>query len=828
MNQTPLTFTAAQIARALARSKRGVLLALDGVRESGVVMVSGQATRAWSVASLPTALQIQLQERAAKSRFRTIEQLLSAPPKEAWTPRDKNKNPIPLSSLHRDCIDDAARLQRAFAPALARLNDASISAAEHEARGCEEYAREFGHVISRRYWRHLFSRTVERDAGAENWSRLEIYLPDQLKRKAPAVVAFSAASGEDFRELHELMLSFKNPVEPTRQEKALLWLRTFELFEALTDETQQPCYVKSAPVPAKTVRLRLLKFLWKHAPWLAVSANALRTSFDRKLANWRAKERSADALSDGREKKRGVPRAEPYDRESLDRVTWYAVANCGGRISQAVRELIEADQLDSQITAAFLRAPANKSYVPTRLREAVRYDVAALMPEHQGRRAADKMIPPLDLTYEGVHSMQCLQADDFTMPVYFYAADGNGWFRLTRGQVLLAIDWRSLRVLGFCLHPEGQYHSGLIRTLFTRVFEQHGLPATLYLERGIWQKSKLITGDARAAKAIEAGLPFSEAQVEMGLRQFGIDFIHARRARSKPVERVGGLLQDLMHGEPGYCGRDERKDCPEVTTRNKRLVEVRQKHPAELGFYSFEQWEARLNEICERYNSAVQNGKRLDKLSPDEAFARFENQADPPTRFGPEHRYLLAHHKIPVTVKADNKIAFNVRGERFTYFDAQTGRHARRNLIAWFNPEAPDFCTFTDLNMKHPFTVARHNPVNGLIADEAYEVESAKAHAAASHAKARYRVLKAKFAMKFRQTVSTPAVAMLGQQIEQQTEKAKAKEDRRETRVKNIRSRASRLQIPAAVLDESRQTEDGLAMMAEAMRENANAEKEGL
>lgn len=808
-------YPAAQLAAGLGLSKRAVLARLDA-DAAGVVMVRGQKSAGWPLAALPEPWRARLEEAAAAGRYRNAETMLNAPPVPPWQPA------IPLADLPPDCIAAAVKLQKALAPALARNEDLSLNEAEFEDRGADDYARIFGHRITRRYWRELYRRTLARDAGAENFGRVEIYLSNQLKRKSDALPAFSAALGEEFRELHEVLATFTNPAGPTSAEESLLWLRAFELLESL---------VADGSKAEKKLRARLLQFLWKHAPWLAASPNALRVTFDRKLRRWREQGRAPAALVDKREVKRGKAKAPAFDQESLDKITWHTVANCGGRISQGVRELAQANAIAPRISDYQLRQPASKSYVPARLRNALRADVAALVPFHQGPRAAEKMLASLDLDYEGVFSMDAVQADDFTMPVYFYVPDGRGWFTLTRGQVLLAIDWRSLRVLGFCLYPEGQYNSGLIRTLFTRVFDGHGLAKTLYLERGIWKTSKLVTGGAANVQAERtaagAGLPFSWAEVEMGLRQFGIKFIHARRARSKPVERVGGLMQDLMEGEPGYCGRDERRDCPEITTKNKRLVETRQAEPAALGIYSLTQWEERLHALCSRYNATMQEGKRLAGLSPDEAFGRFWNQADPPTKFDASCRYLLAHHRIPVEVQIGEGrtglILFQVRGERFRYCDAQTGARIGQKLLAWFNPEAPESCTFTDANLRNAFTVARLNSTNGLFADASLAEGNAKVSAALGYTKARYQVLKAKFGQPFRENIVSLSTAVLGVHIEQAAEKQKQREKATQTRTRTIRRLADELGIPAALRADDEQTRAGLEMMAKALREDRAA-----
>jgi hypothetical protein len=154
--------------------------------------------------------------------------------------------------------------------------------------------------------------------------------------------------------------------------------------------------------------------------------------------------------------------------------------------------------------------------------------------------------------------------------------------------------------------------------------------------------------------------------------------------------------------------------------------------------------------------------------------SRFWNHDDPPTKFDASCRHLLAHHRIPVELKIGESrtglISFQVRGERFRYCDAQTGARLGQKLIAWFNPEAPESCTFTDLNLRNAFTVARLQSTNGLVADEALAAGNEQVHSALDYAKARYRVLKASFGQTFRQNVASGRTVELGAHIDEATE----------------------------------------------------------
>ena len=115
--------------------------------------------------------------------------------------------------------------------------------------------------------------------------------------------------------------------------------------------------------------------------------------------------------------------------------------------------------------------------------------------------------------------------------------------------------------------------------------------------------------------------PFSFTEISQGLREFGINFNHAIRPRTKAVERIGGMFQDIAEAEPGYCGRDERRDAPESLRKQMAEVEARKVHPSKY-FYTFDQWNRRIGELVNQYNAEPQQGHILAGLSPERLLRR--------------------------------------------------------------------------------------------------------------------------------------------------------------------------------------------------------------
>lgn len=431
---------------------------------------------------------------------------------------------------------------------------------------------------------------------------------------------------------------------------------------------------------------------------------------------------------------------------------------------------------------------------------------------HQGKRAFDSIKGHVTRNYDGVAALKCMSADDFTMPVYFYIPDGNGGFHLTRGQILLFIDFRTLRILGWSMQPDRNYSSLTIRSLCTHVFAEHGIPEVLQFERGIWMSSQLLKGRDPA--------PFEFTAVVQGLREFGIKFVHSIRPRSKTVERIGGLIQDLMEAEPGYCGRDERRDAPEELRRQMAEVATRKRHPSDF-FYSYDQWQARFGEIVDRYNATEQQGNILQNLSPDAALAKHADAEDPPMQLDASVRYLLAHDKRETTVTLDG-VKFQIGKRKYNYKGKEISHLVGHRVLVWFDPENAESIVVTDLNRRNPICVSAAvspgamecltNPASPKLARAMQQVEDQ-----ASHMKARFVAVKSKYPMPQRRLLASAQATKLGRAIEEQ--KAEIKQGAKQ--VTATREKARRMNIPAAMVGDDESSRAGVDLIAEAKREHS-------
>ena len=711
---------------------------------------------------------------------------------------------VPWSQLSHAAQRRAEQWQSALLMAMERSGRPGVSRADVIQMGVDGTARVFGQARSARHVRRMLDRVEQRDAVRREWHHVELFVED-----APAAVPLRATgSASAFDALADSITGFTNAAAPTVKEESSFLLSAWREEQGLRLRGAAP----------KKARAQLLAFLWERCPWLSETRCGLENKIRRKFSGYEKSEGKPDALLDGRAARLGESRAPEMPTEHLGRLTWLTAKKFGGRVQFAVDELIETGEavgMPAAFTEFLLQHRSASGDINRRLLDAVRPEVEMLQPYLLGRKAIDDATAPLRRCYDKLRSMTVVNADDFTMPVYCWLPDGT----ITRGQVLIFIDIRSRRVLHYTLLPTRSYDSLAIRSCMTAVCRAFGVPPVWLYERGIWESSKIV----KAVAPLNWRVARSPEEASFGWEQFGSRFIHAIRARSKPVEKVGDLLQRLMEDQPGYCGRDERRDCPEETKRAKLAVEARRDHPSK-HFLSFDQWHARLGLIIKRYNAKPQHGL-LAGLSPDEAFKAHWPHDDPPTPLDARCWHLGAHYVRKFTV-GDSGITFKFGKQTFAYFDEQLSSLRHREVLAWFDSAQPECIAVTlpdDRDGKAARFVSRVADVDFLATldpespeAENYRQQIAKQQGFNSHAKARFQTLQADFKPTFRTVVTDRHTAAMAEALKQGRDDATAKQRDDSTRRRQIQSGARQLGIAAVVGEGDAAELEGMRMMQEA------------
>ena len=200
-------------------------------------------------------------------------------------------------------------------------------------------------------------------------------------------------------------------------------------------------------------------------------------------------------------------------------------------------------------------------------------------------------------------------------------------------------------------------------------------------------------------------------------------------------------------------------------------------------------------DACEKFNRARNDGKMTRGLTPAKAWEHF--QSSPLVRLPKEARYLLAHHKRPVTVSR-NGITLRFGRESFVYRSAETGRLRGQRVLAWFNPELPELLPVTDMNRENCFSVERTQELPAMdAAPELIEAELGRVEAHNAYARNRYRVLVSKINVPIRPTIMDRPTAELGRAMEEQATASKRKRDVRKNQATKARRGLTKLGFTA-------------------------------
>ncbi|MEI8288668.1 MAG: hypothetical protein WCH99_04300 [Verrucomicrobiota bacterium] len=663
------TFTAAQIACALAMKRQAVQWHLRNVSPDSLRIVAGNEAAAWTVERLPAILRERLAADATQQRCRSIEALLTMP-RQQWQP------PVPLNNISDDAIQAATKLREALKPWLIRQHDPKLLSAELEAAGVEDYRRVFGHAVSVRHWRELFSRSVQRDNGFEEWNRLEIYLSDRIKQKETLVDVITAALAEDFAELGVFISGCGNPHDLNESERIGLWALVFNKYSSLVRDG----------ITKKTASRRVRQFLFARAKFLAPSRNALRMAFERKLDQWQRD--NVNSLADGR-KANGNHVA--YPREDIRRLRHSAVLKNGGRIDSAWRE--EYPQL-SEYTRQ--RHPRSRK-CPRALYQLVnREKVDALCARVKGRRTLRKKVGSVTRNAEGIHAMARWAVDDWTSNVEVAFTNRDGSVSLIQPQIITVMDFASRKWVGWSISNDKAPTAELVCAAILDGFRRNHVPQKLYVENGfVFGKSLNVNG-----KVDDQG-----RTVVAGLAQYGCTLHHFDKmspTSKGELEKSFDLFQRMMERHPGYAGRLQMLDASDDFKKEQRLIRSGKKDAGTYR-YSFPQFICVMRDLIEEYNATPQHGL-LRGLCPNEAFEALKDPTNPPIQFDNQLLWMLANERYRITVTAGGA-TFRHYGRKIQVRGGELPQHVGEELWALVDRDDDSMVTFMSLDYRQTFTV---------------------------------------------------------------------------------------------------------------------------
>jgi hypothetical protein len=837
---SPHAWTAAQLEPAAGLSKRQLLRILSSDCAEPV-LVRGDQVRAWSLAALPEAVRKRIANRAHARCMELSEWIEHA--NKPWEPA------LPLSQVDDDSLKEARRLRNALLPSLEMIEETerlnrlarkgrserllaeSIAAGQipvqdapdhreaiaaidteqqpvhlagdiFERRGIVDYRAAFPDKkgISKRHWRRLIDRTIRRAGADKNFGRLELYLRENAAHGEPTKADLPGGISELLAEEAETFNGLDNP---TQDEIDGFWDEICEIYY---------CAKASAkPVP----RSRIVRWLWNNAQRLARTANGLRVAFDRRLISFEAK--MAEGLSrpdDDSAHEEVIP-----ENDKLI-IAGYAAHNTRGRLAPAIRQMKELGLLSEETRRLIPDDASDKAYVNARVRTAVKNDIKIAQIFLAGKKSIDDITPGIERGYSNLRSMDCITADDFTLNNYFRVQDSRGSLTLTRGQCLLFIDCKSRKIIAWSLQPERNYCGLVIRTQMNRICRTPtlGIPRRAwYFEKGIWKSAKIVKGQAPDKWKVAR----SWTSMRPGWERLGVRFIHASSARAKPAEGVGGELQNLTDGSPGYCGRDERYDCPDAIKKAKLAVEAGRDDGRE-HFLDFDGWEAELARKIAKYNGTFQQG-RLNGRSPDEAFEEYWPQEDPPMRADASCWPLVAHYVSERTITKDG-IAFELGRRKFRFFDERMGQDRWGDrVLVWFDPEIPNLAGITDLKGRNAYVVERAASPDFLAEhdDPVLKRERERVAGFMAYPKARFHEIESKFKTAVRPNLPNRDVNKISEVFTAEKEKIAQAQAKKKDRRQTILRKAENLGIDRRLLDGTQEELEALDEIKAARLERA-------
>jgi hypothetical protein len=688
MNTDSKYFAAAAIARAAALTRQAVHTGLSSVPSSGQLAVAGKLASAWRFSDLPLDWQMEITRRGVMRGFENGEHFLSQLP-GPWKP------PLPWAQVSKHQQEKAVKLQQALSRALELRTDGA-AAAQVEQAGRDDFKAQFGYTISGRHWRRLLHRTLERDAGEENWHRLEIYLDERA-------VVTSTPKREVVRkeyvhrELDQVISTLESREHPTGEDRKFLWDAAFHHYEQLAKE------IPDSPKGERERRLlksSLVRYLFSAFPGGILCANecSLRRRFDEKLDQWRGGGCTPEALEDRRATASGNFR-KPDFSEDEKKIRDLAIQLDGNK-ALAHRMLRERGELSQEYCAYYPYDPrADKSAVPATTSQAIGSEVEMCLPIRRGPWQARMRGPYIPRDWSGVKPGDWFCADDVTWNHYFKERLADGRWQVLRGECLLMTDLRTGYPLDFLLIP-GRYNGEHVRSLALKVHDQVGLPRRgFYFERGVWA-SRLVTGDRRQ------GTPVHWRDAENGLCSAGLSLgvRHATTPRAKPIEGLFHILQDRMRCIPGFVGFNERTE--EFERVQALIARAHRGDPAALAnFPTITEWKTTIGAVLEEFAHEPQNGEMLEGRSPAEAWTA-EIRHHPLKQLPAEARYVLSTHQKRVTVRQQG-IVLTIRGKRLVYYNEHTGPLIGREVLAFYNIEMPELLTVCDMNRQNYFSVRR-------------------------------------------------------------------------------------------------------------------------
>lgn len=685
-NSTPPApaYRAKQLADGLGVSDRAVRKRLENVPPSREELVRGKVTAAWMLDALPADLLAELEASRVARHFRTIGDLLSAPPLR-W------QLPVKWADVDERYRLEAGKLGAACADVLPRQHE--LPRKELLALAHAAHRRAFGFDVSDDRLQYVMDRATERDNGFSEWLRPELYLDEKAFQKQDVPVVPLKLSNRH-AVLDEEIKALEDKARPTLEDRQHLFHKVFEHYEAM---------LATAPREERGLKASLIDYLFHQLPGLSKSPAALREVLRMKLAQWREAGRTPAALQDDRRGKSGNHRAKDFSTD-LREIAKMAV-ELGGTKGGAHGLLRERGELSEDYCDARPHDPrSDKGHLTKSDRRKITPLVEAALVEAHGPKQSRMESPYVTRMWDEVEALDWFVADDVTWNHYFKFRGRDGRWDVTRGECLVMTDALTDYPLDFLLIA-GKYNGAHIRQLALKVHDRFGLPRKGYqFERGVW-KSRFVVGERE-----QGWDAFHWRNTENGLNdpRIGVSVHHATTARAKTIEGWFNHVQRRMQLIPGYVGRDERHDSFEAMQQLKDRAR-RGDQAALAQFHTQDQIRAEYRAVMEEFMHKPSNGDRMPGRTPAEVVAESLNR-NGLRQLNELDRVIMATHQKIARLHPRYGIQLRLPGYKrlFCYANAETGKlvEAGETQVRCFvNFERAELLICENLKGTHRFSV---------------------------------------------------------------------------------------------------------------------------
>lgn len=351
-------------------------------------------------------------------------------------------------------------------------------------------------------------------------------------------------------------------------------------------------------------------------------------------------------------------------------------------VARAYRQMVADPTIQGRARTWLHGASASKSNVPESVLRALQPSPLTATLIQRGPKAAKLDGAFTESHYDDVKAGVAFTADDMTANVYVWCEWPNEeGFILIRPQILAAMDigsmsWLCLRAV---MRPKGQYAGDDVWGLVGDVFDDYGQFKIAVFEGGMWQQQRIV------------GHICDDETRFGGLRSLGCKVIHTRSPRGKIIETAFNVLQHAADSVRGFCGRNEKVDCPESVKQQLAEVRAGKAHPRQY-FLHISEYRTHLEAVMNLLNHERNDGKICQGLCPKDKWDQ-DNEGVERLPFPEKSKWMYrASYRVNQVTRNGVRISVGTGAHQshYTYSHEALVPHRGRRVAIFWNDYDPN------------------------------------------------------------------------------------------------------------------------------------------